>query len=108
MLSTASCGSVGCSILSTCRLVDERVVRRRPVERGLVRLDADDAVHRVLDPRLLLGLEERVVLERILVHVLAERHLVLERRVAPLQLQMLLDDLGEHRRRVYSHEFLLL
>ena len=57
-----------------------------------------DAVHRVLDARLLLGLEERVVLERIVGHVLLERHLVLERRVAPLQLEVLLDHLREQRR----------
>ena len=39
---------------------------------------------------------------------LLERHLVLERRVAPLQLEMLLDHLREHRRRVDGHEILLL
>ena len=49
-------------------------------ERRLVD-DRLGAVHRVLDPGLLLGLEERVILERIVRHVALERHLVLERGI---------------------------
>src|SRR5690349_10786561 len=37
-----------------------------------------DAVHRLLDTSLLLGLEERMVVERVRVLVPLERHLVLE------------------------------
>ena len=44
----------------------------------------NNTVHRLLDPRLLLGLEERMVLERIVRHVPVDRHLALERpRSAP-------------------------
>ena len=39
---------------------------------------------------------------------LLERHLVLERRVAALQLEVVLDHLREHRRSVDRHEILLL
>ncbi len=52
-------------------LVDERVLRGRPVERGLLRLDPGDTIHRLLDPRLFFRLEERMILERIVGHVLA-------------------------------------
>ena len=62
-----------------------------------------DAVHRVLDPRLLLGLEERVVLERVVGHVPLERHLVLERRVPAPQLEVLLDHRCKQRRGVDGH-----
>ena len=89
------------------RLVDEGVFRAWPVERRLLRFDPGNAVHRLLDPRLLFGLEERVVLERVVRHVLPERQLVLERRISALQLEVLLDHLRE-RGRVYSHEILLL
>src|SRR4029079_4295952 len=56
------------------------------------------AVHRVLDASLLLGLEQRVVVERILVLVALERQLVVELRVPLLQREMILDDLREKRR----------
>jgi len=49
-----------------------------------------------------------MVLERIVVHVLPKGHLVLERRVAPLQLEVVLDHLRKHRRSVDRHEILLL
>ena len=55
----------------------------RPLQRGRLVDDRLGAVERVLDPRLLLGLEKRMVLERIIRHVPLERHLVLERGVAP-------------------------
>jgi len=53
------------------------------------------AVHRLLEPRLLLGLEERMILERILVLVPIERYLGLELGVPLLQLEMILDHLCE-------------
>src|SRR5947208_7405119 len=61
------------------------------------------AVHRVLDAGLLLGLEHRVVVERILVLVAVERQLVVELRVPLLQREVVLDDLREKRRHVYGH-----
>src|SRR4051794_4259033 len=61
------------------------------------------AVHRVLDAGLLLGLEQRVIVERILVLVAVERQLIVELRVLFLQLEMILDDLREKRRCVYGH-----
>src|SRR5205085_9873799 len=61
------------------------------------------AVHRVLDAGLLLGLEQRVVVERILVLVAVERQLVVELRVPLLQREVVLDDLREKRRHVYGH-----
>ena len=72
--------------------IDERVLGRRPIERRRLVDDRLSAVHRVLDPRLLLGLEQRMILERVVRHVLLERHFVLESSVAPLQLEVLLDD----------------
>src|SRR2546423_10737348 len=61
------------------------------------------AVHRDLDAGLLLGLEQRVVVERILVLVAVERQLIVELRVLFLQLEMILNDLREKRRCVYGH-----
>src|SRR5206468_10010115 len=77
----------------------------RPLE-GDGRLRRDGrlgAVHRVLDAGLLLGLEQRVVVERILVLVAVERQLVVELRVPLLQREVVLDDLREKRRHVYGH-----
>src|SRR5438093_6748895 len=74
-----------------------RVVFAGPLE-GDRRLRRDGrlrAVHRVLDAGLLLGLEQRVVVERILVLVAVERQLLVEVRVPFLQLEMILDDLRE-------------
>src|SRR5262245_23168194 len=62
-----------------------------------------DAVHRLLDPRLLLALDERVVLERVLDRVVLDLHRVFEVRVLLLQLQVILDDLREERRRLNRH-----
>jgi len=62
------------------------------------------AVHRLLDSRLLLGLEERVVLEWIRRLVLVEWHVLLELRVAALQLEMFLDYVRKDGRRLYRHE----
>src|SRR5437764_9246901 len=59
------------------------------------------AVHRVLDAGLLLGLEQRVVVERIIVLVAIERQIVVELRVAFLQLEMILDELRDKRRHAY-------
>ena len=86
------------------RLGDERVVgrprqRRRRVDDRLL------AAHRVLDPGLLLALEERVVLERILVEVARERHLRLQRGVPALELEVILDDLRELRGSLNRHAF---
>jgi hypothetical protein len=60
------------------------------------------AVHRVLDAGLLLGLEQRVVVERILVLIAVEWQLLVELRVPLLQCEMILDDLREKRRRIYG------
>ena len=110
----ASSEALAVGVLFSCGFVDrgsslERVLRGgRPVERGRLVHDRLGAVHRVLDPGLLLGLEERVVLERVVGHVPLERHLVLERRVAPLELEVLLDHLREQRLSVDWTMFLLL
>src|SRR5207247_10128287 len=77
----------------------------RPLE-GDGRLRRDGrlgAVHRVLDAGLLLGLEQRVVVDRILVLVAVEWQLLVELRVPFLQREMILDDLRKKRRRVYGH-----
>ena len=74
----------------------------------LLGLDPLHAVHRVFEARLLFGLEERMILEWVGGQVPLERHLVLEGGVPPLQLEVLLDDLCEHRRCVDGHVILLL
>jgi hypothetical protein len=61
------------------------------------------AVHGLLDARLLLGLEKRMVVERVLDLVLVERHRGLELLVALLQLEMILNDLREERRSLNRH-----
>jgi hypothetical protein len=53
------------------------------------------AVEGVLDPRLLLGLEQRVILERILDPVGVDRHVPLELSVLALQLEVILDHVCE-------------
>src|SRR6266498_4406261 len=63
-------------------------------------------VHRLLETSLLLGLEERVVIERIVGLVALERHLTLELRVPALQLEMFLDDLAKNGRGLYRHTVL--
>src|SRR5207244_87668 len=55
------------------------------------------AVNRLLEARLVLGLEEGVVVERILGLVVPERHRVVEPGVSLLQIEMVLDHLGERR-----------
>jgi len=60
------------------------------VRRGL-------AVEGLLDARLLLGLEERMVLERVPVEVRVQGHLAVEAGVAGLQIEVLADRLGEQR-----------
>src|SRR5215475_8268169 len=63
-----------------------------------------DAVHRLLDSRLLLALEKRMVLERIRVAlVLVDRHGVAESGVPLFQVEMFLDHLRENRRCLYRH-----
>jgi hypothetical protein len=49
----------------------------------------------VLEPRLLLRLEERMILERVVDVVPVERHFPVEPRVASLELEMLFDHSGE-------------
>src|SRR3954447_17916388 len=61
------------------------------------------AVHRVLDAGLLLGLEQRMVLERVLVLVTIERKLLAELRVLFLELEVILDHLREQRWGLYRH-----
>src|SRR5262249_41624871 len=63
------------------------------------------SVHRLLETSLLLGLEERVVVERILRLVAVEGHAALELRVLLLQLEVMLDCLREQRRRLNGHTF---
>src|SRR2546429_1160809 len=60
-------------------------------------------VHGLLEPRLLFGLEQGVVVERIVGLVMADRHSLLELRVALLQLEVVLDDLGEKGRCLDRH-----
>src|SRR5262249_5805397 len=74
--------------------------------RGHGRPGTDDrllAVHRLLEPSLLFRLEERVIVERILGLVVAERHGTLELRVPLLQLEVVLNDLREQRLRINRH-----
>ncbi len=66
------------------------------------------AAHRLLEARLLLGLEEGVVLERIAVQVAVDRVRSLDRRVTALQLDVIFDDLGEERRGLDGHAYLRL
>src|SRR3990172_2762381 len=73
--------------------------------RGLER-DGGLAVHRLLEPGLLLGLDQRVVLERILGLVVVERHVAVEVGVAALQVEVVLDHACEERRGLDGHEFL--
>src|SRR2546429_7359130 len=61
------------------------------------------AVHDVCEACLLLGLEQWVVVEGIRVLVVTERHRLLELGVPLLQLEMILNDLGEDRRRLNLH-----
>src|SRR5205814_5294540 len=82
-----------------------RVVFAGPLE-GNGRLRRDGrlcAVHRVLDAGLLLGLEQRMIVERIVVLVTIERQLVIEFRVPFLEREMILNHFREKRRRVYRH-----
>jgi hypothetical protein len=64
------------------------------------------AVHGLLETGLLLRLEERVVVERVLGHVLPQRHVALEGGVPRLQLEMILNHAREKRRSLYRHCFL--
>src|SRR5204863_8816029 len=64
------------------------------------RIQGDDrllAVHRLLEAGLLLGLEERMVVEGVCVLVMPERHRVLEPRVPFLELQVVLDHFRKER-----------
>ena len=60
-------------------------------KRERVQLDRRLAVEGLLDPSLLLGLEQRMILERILDLVAIERHLAVEIGVLLLQLEVILD-----------------
>jgi len=53
------------------------------------------SVHGLLDPRLLLALEERMVLERIAIEIAIDRHVVVEARILALEREMLPDRLCE-------------
>src|SRR5204863_4933378 len=61
------------------------------------------AVHRLFEASLLFGLEQRMVVERVQILVVNEGHLVFEPRVPFLQLEVILDHLGEHRRCFNRH-----
>src|SRR4051812_23763841 len=69
-------------------------VHRDEVLLGVVG-DGHGSVERVLDARLLLGLEQRVVLEGISALVAIDRHVPLELGVLLLQPQVILNDVGE-------------
>src|SRR5439155_3875837 len=74
--------------------------------RELWRLGSDNrllAVHGLFQACLLFGLEQWVIVERIRGLVVTEGHRLLELRVPLLQLEMVLDDLGENRRRLNLH-----
>src|SRR5687768_15490893 len=62
--------------------------------------------HGLLQARLLLGLEEGMVLERVFDEVALEREGWFQLRVLTLQLEMLLDGFGEQRRRLDRHRVL--
>src|SRR4249919_2893429 len=77
-------------------LLLRRVLLGRPRvrHRGFVYRDGRLlTVHRLLDTGLLLGLEQRMVLERVLALVLLERLFMFELGVSLLQLEMVLDHL---------------
>src|SRR4051794_19813466 len=81
----------------------ERVLTR-PGMRHLGDLDGRfGSVHRLLETSLLLGLEERVIVERILRLVARDRHVVLEVGVLALELEVFLNDLAEDRRCLDRH-----
>ncbi len=61
------------------------------------------AVHRLLEAGLLLGLEQRVVVEGIVDAIALEGHRGLELGVAALQLEVILDHAGEQRRCLNRH-----
>src|SRR6476469_8625478 len=65
------------------------------------------AVHGFFEACLLLGLEQWVIVERIGGFVMTDRHRLLEPGVPLLQLEMILDDLCEDRRRLNLHRGLL-
>ena len=67
-------------------------VLARPGQRQGVQFDGGLAVECLLDPSLLLRLEQRMILERILDLIVVERHVAVELRVLLLQLEMILDD----------------
>src|SRR6476619_649471 len=66
--------------------------------------DGLGSVHRLLDPGLLFGLEQGVVLEGVGARVLVQRHVLVELRVAALQLEMFLDYVRKDGRRLYRHK----
>src|SRR3954454_14973226 len=79
----------------------------RPGERGALLGDCRLlAVHRLLDAGLLLGLEERVVLEGVLGLVTVDRQLAFELRVLLLQFEMVLDHLRKQRRCLHRQKLL--
>src|SRR5712691_8423448 len=71
--------------------------------RRLGRGDRLLAVHGLFEARLLFGLEQWVIVEWIRGLVVTERHRLLELGVPLLQLEMVLDDLGEDRGRLNLH-----
>ena len=68
-----------------------------------MQLDCRLTVEGLLDPSLLLGLEQRVILERILDLIAVERHLPIEVRVLLLQLEVILDHARKGRSRTSHH-----
>src|SRR4029453_13760369 len=76
----------------------------RPGEGRVVAVDRRLlTIHRLLEPSLLLRLEEGMVVEGIDRLVVADRHRVLELLIPLLELEVVLDHFGEHRRRLNRH-----
>src|SRR5262245_23320786 len=95
--------------VEVARPAPEALVERGPLERLVVlltlagpgqgggRLGCLDPLERLLETRLLLALEERVVLERVLDRVVVDRHRTVQLGVALLEVEVLLDRAGEGR-----------
>src|SRR5690242_18774294 len=64
-------------------------------------------VHGLLEPRLLLRLEERMVLERVFGDVAVDRHRSRELGVSRLELEVILNHLCEQRWCLYRHSLSL-
>src|SRR5918992_3880373 len=87
------------------RVLDRLLAGPREPLGARVEIGCGLAVERLLDARLLLALEERVVLERVLVQVRIERHLVIEAGVPSLEVEVVADRVCEQRVRLHDGVF---